>query len=89
MCDAPMHVLADGVTVIVAITAAVVVSAAVKDGITPEPAAGKPMVVSELVQLKAVSGTDPMKLTGAVDCALHSTWLSGLITSGVGSIVYM
>jgi len=55
-----------GVTVIVAVTAEVLVFIAVNDGIFPAPLAAKPMEVVLLVQLYTVPDTAPPKDTAVV-----------------------
>ncbi len=67
----PVHPAADGVTVIVAVTAAVPLLMAVNDGILPLPLAGKPIVGSLFVQLKLLFATAPVKFIEAVDDPLH------------------
>ena len=50
-CAAPGHPFANGVTVIVAVTGALVVLIAVNDGISPVPLAPRPIAVLLLLQL--------------------------------------
>lgn len=76
-----------GVTVTVATTGLAVALVAVNDAISPVPLAANPMDGSELVQLKTVPGTEPVKLTAAVAVLLHTAWLAGWATSGVGLTV--
>ena len=45
----------------------------VKDGISPVPVAVSPMLVFELVQLKVVPGTKPLKLTNVVIAPVQSS----------------
>ena len=78
-----------GVTVIVAVTALVVLFTAVNDGIFPVPLAAKPMDVVLLTQLKL---TDPpvalvVKLTAVVAAPLHNVWLLTAFTLAVGITV--
>lgn len=61
-----------GVTVMVAVTGALVAFAAVNEGISPEPLAARPMLGLLLVQLKIVPGTGPEKLIEVVDAAAHT-----------------
>jgi len=56
-----------GVTVIVAVTAELLVFVAVNDGMFPVPLAAKPIEVVLLIQLKTVPGTAPLKDTAVVD----------------------
>ena len=76
-----------GVTVIVAVTGALVVLTAVNTGILPVPVAAKPILGVVLVQLKVVPATVPVKVTADVAPPLHTTWLTGWFTDGVGYIV--
>ena len=71
VCGIPGHPAADGVTVIVAVTGALVKLVAVKDGIFPLPAAPRPIVVLLFVQLKVVPLTAPAKATRLVAAPLH------------------
>lgn len=64
--DVPVHPLAVGVTVMVAITGAVPVLRAVNVGIDPVPPAAKPMDVSLLVHVKVVPATGLLKVTATV-----------------------
>ena len=45
----------------------------VKDGIFPVPVAVSPMLVFELIQLKIVPETNPLKLTSAVGAPVQSS----------------
>jgi len=67
----PGHPKADGVTVMVAVTAVLPVLVAVNAAIFPLPLAGKPIEVLLFVQLKPVPVTDPVKFTGLVVAPLH------------------
>jgi hypothetical protein len=87
LCAVPGHPLAVGVTVIVAVTGALVVLIAVNDGIFPLPLAASPIVGSLLVQLKPVLPTAPVKLMALVEEPLQTTWLAGSATLGVGLTV--
>ena len=68
---APGQPAADGVTVIVAVTGALVKLMAVKAGIFPLPEAAKPIVGLLFVQLKVVPLTAPEKFIALVVAALH------------------
>ena len=57
----------EGVTVITATWGWLVPLVAIKLGIFPVPPAARPIPVLLLVQLKAVPGIDPVKLTATVD----------------------
>lgn len=57
--SAPTQVLAEGVTVIRAVSGPLVVLVAVKEGMFPSPDAARPMVVLLFVQLNAVPATGP------------------------------
>ena len=82
-----MHPFAEGETVIVATTGALVVLIAVNEGIFPVPLAARPIDVLLFVQLKTVPLTAPLKLTALLAAPLHKAWLAGCITSGVGLTV--
>jgi hypothetical protein len=86
-CAGPGQLFASGVTMIVAVTGALVKLIAVNDGISPLPLAAKPMEILSLVQLKMVPLTDPAKFIALVAASLHKTWLAGCTTSGVGFTV--
>ena len=68
---APGQPAADGVTVIVAVTGALLVLIAVNAGIFPLPEAAKPIDVLLFVQLKVLPPTAPEKVTRFVDAPLH------------------
>lgn len=70
--DVPGQPAATGVTVIVAVTGALVVLVAVKLGMLPEPLAAKPMLGVLLVQLNTVPDTGLVKLTAVVAAPLHN-----------------
>ena len=67
----PGQPAADGVTVIVAITGALVALMAVNAGIFPLPEAAKPIDALLFVQLKVLPPTAPEKVTRFVDAPLH------------------
>ena len=85
----PTHpvLVTTGVTVIVAVTGALVVLTAVNTGILPVPVAAKPILGVLFVQLNTVPATVPVKATAVVAPPLHTTWLPGWFTDGVGYIV--
>ena len=68
----PGQPAAEGVTVIVAITAVLPVLMAAKAGIFPEPLAANPIVVLLFVQLKVVLFTDPENVIAFAVAALHN-----------------
>ena len=68
---APVHPLADGVTVIVATTGVVPAFVAVNEGIFPDPVAARPMDASLLVQVKVVPVTGLVKLIAVVAAPLQ------------------
>lgn len=76
-----------GVTVMVAVTAALVLLVARNGAILPVPLAPRPIVVLLFVQLYTVPATLPVKLTAAVLLLLHTTWLATALTVGVGLTV--
>jgi len=71
VCGVPGQPAADGVTVIVAVTGALLVLIAVNAGIFPLPEAAKPIDVLLFVQLKVVPLIAPEKVTRFVDAPLH------------------
>lgn len=83
-CAGPGQPFAKGVTVMVAVTGALVVLIAVNDGISPVPFAARPIEGSLLVQLKEVVPTEPVKLTMPVGNPLHTARLAGTNTLGIG-----
>ena len=68
----PVQPLADGVTVMVAVTGAVPVFTAVKAGIFPLPLAARPMEGAVLVQLYALPATAPVNDIAFVVAPLHN-----------------
>ena len=83
----PEQLLADGVTVTVAVTADVPELLAVKAAIFPEPLADNPMLVVLFVQPYVVPLTEPLNVTNVVKVPAHNVWLPGCTTSGVGFTV--
>jgi hypothetical protein len=83
----PGQPAADGVTVIVAVTAVLVVLIAVNTGIFPFPLAAKPMDGLLLVQLNPVPLTAPVNDIAFVVDPLHKVWFAGCTTLGVGLTV--
>lgn len=77
LCEAPGQPFAEGVTVIVAVTGALVRLIALNAGIFPAPPAAKPIEVLSFVQVKLVVLTEPVKFTAFVVDALHKDWLTG------------
>ncbi len=71
LCAAPVQANTEGVTVIVAVTGALVVLTAVNDGISPVPFAARPIEVLLFVQLKTVLVTVPVKFIVLVAAPLH------------------
>ena len=67
----PAHPTAEGVTVMVAVTAVLVALVATNAGMFPVPTAGKPMELLLFVQLNWVPVTAPVKFTGLVVAPLH------------------
>jgi hypothetical protein len=72
VCTEPVHPLAVGVTVIVAVTEVVPGLVAVNAAMFPVPVAASPIEVLLLLQLKIVPLTDPVKLTAVVDVPLQT-----------------
>lgn len=77
VCGVPGQPAADGVTVMVAVTAALVELVAVKAGIFPLPFAASPMDVLLLVQLNVVAATEPVNAIAFVVAPLHKDWFAG------------
>jgi hypothetical protein len=76
------------VTVIVEVTAELVVFVAVNAAIVgPAPLAAKPMEVVLLVQGNELPVTEPVKVTAVVLVLLHTVWLVTALTVGVGLTV--
>jgi hypothetical protein len=63
-----------GVTVIVAVTGAVVALVAINEGILPVPLATRPIEVVLFVQLKVVPGVGLVKFTADVAPPLQTVW---------------
>ena len=80
----PRQAFAIGKTLIVAVTGALVGLIAVKEGISPLPLAGKPIVGLLLFHKKTVPITGPLKFTALVAVPLHKDWLTGCTRVGVG-----
>jgi hypothetical protein len=78
----PVQTPATGVTVIVAITATVVVFTAVNAAILPLPLAAIPIEGVLFTQLYTVAV--PVKLIAVVDALLHTDWLKTGFTTGAG-----
>ena len=66
-----MQLLADGVTVIVAVTAAVPGLVAVNDAILPVPDEARPILDVLFVHVYVVPNTAPANVTAAVETPLH------------------
>lgn len=85
LCDEPVHPFLDGVTVTVAVCAAdVLLLVPVNVGMLPTPLVARPMVASLLAHVNVVAITLPLKLVAATAVLLHTAWLGGTATSGVG-----
>lgn len=78
---------AEGVTVIVALTGAMVELTALNGAIFPVPLAGKPMDVLLLVHAYVVPLNVLVKVIALVVALLHKVWLGGGTTLGVGFTV--
>ncbi len=83
----PEQLLADGVTMIVAVAAVVPVFVAVNAPMLPVPDADSPIAVFEFVQLYVVPLTAPEKVTAAVVAPLQTVWSAAAATVGVGFTV--
>ncbi len=84
---APVQLFANGVTVTVAVTADVPELLAVKAAIFPEPLAANPMLVVLFVHPYVVPLTLLLNVTNVVEAPVHTVWLLGCVTSGVGFTV--
>ena len=89
LLEVPEQEFADGVTVTVAVTGALVALVAVNDAMLPEPEAARPIAVLLLVQLKALPETAPLNATAVVADVLHTVWLVTAATVGVGFTVIL
>ena len=83
-CESPIHPFAEGVTVIVAVSATEVVLTAAKDVISPVPVLASPMLGLLFVHSYVVPVTEPVKDTGLVASVLHKVWSGIMETPGVG-----
>ena len=72
ICDAPVQLFADGVTVIVAVFIEAVAFVAVNAAMLPEPLAPRPIDASLFVQLLVVPATELLKLIADVKVLLHT-----------------
>ena len=70
-----------------AVTGTLLAFVAVNDAILPVPPPARPIDGVLFVQVYTVPVTAPAKFTAAVDVLLHTTWLAGWATSGVGFTV--
>ncbi len=82
----PGQPLAEGVTVMVAVTGVVPVFTPLKTGRFPVPEAAKPMAGLLLVHAKVLPVTGPVKFTAVEGEPLHTVWL--VTGSTVGCWVY-
>lgn len=87
VCAVPAQPLAEGVTVIVAVTGAFEVFTPLKAGMFPEPEPARPMDVLLFVQLKVVPVTGPLKPRFPVVTPLQIVTVAGTTTVGVGLTV--
>jgi hypothetical protein len=76
-----------GVTVIVAVTGALVVFIPVKEAISPVPFAASPIVVFEFVQVYVAPAGTLVKFVAGTDAPLQYELFAGTVTVGVGLIV--
>lgn len=83
----PVHPLAVGVMVMVAVTIPVVRFTAVKDGISPVPEAARPMEGVLFTQLKVVPATGPSTVMSVEVLLLQTVLLVMVFTVGVGYTV--
>ena len=80
----PTQAFAIGVTVIIEVTAALVVLFATNDAIFPIPLAASPVDVFEFVQLNVEFTGMPVKLITDVFAPLHTTMFDTDVTVGIG-----
>lgn len=83
----PTQLLADGVTITLAILPALPELTVANTGRLPIPLAASPIDVVLFVQLYVVPVTLPVKLTGEMKAPLHNVWSLVGITFGVGLTV--
>jgi hypothetical protein len=83
----PVHPLAEGVIVMVAVIGAEVAFVAVKAGTSPDPLAANPMAVLLFVQVNVVPLTGPDKVVEVTPAALQNVWFGTVVTVGVGFTV--
>ncbi len=76
-----------GVTVIVAVTGALVALVAVNDAMSPVPLAARPIDGVLLVHVYTVPVTAPLKVTAVVAAPLQRVWFDTAFTVGVGFTV--
>ena len=76
-----------GVTVMVAVIAALVLFVPMKEGMLPVPLAPRPIAVLLFVQLNTVPGTVVVKFTAPVGEPLQTVWFATAFTVGVGFTV--
>jgi len=87
LCAGPWQPFANGTAEIIAITTALVVLIAVKDGISPAPLPANPIEVLLLLHVTVVPLTVPVKFITLVAAPLHIVWLAGTAIFGVGFTV--
>ena len=84
----PEQVPKVGVTVIIDVIAEPVEFVAVKEAMFPFPVTPNPVAVL-LFDQEYVAPEVPEKVTAVVACPAHKVWLLGVVTVGVGLIVYV
>lgn len=83
----PVHPFIEGITVIIAVFAAVVLLSAINAGTFPLPLAASPMEVLELVQVNVLPGMLLLKFETDTVLEAHTVKFSGLKAVGVGLMV--
>lgn len=83
----PVQLLADGVTVIVAIIGKLPAFVAVNEGTSPIPFVPKPIAVLLFVHAKVVPGVVLVKAVVGTNTPLHTEKFAGTITVAVGFTV--
>ena len=87
LCAKPKQPFAYGTADIIAITGALVVLIAVKEGIFPAPEPARPIEGWLLLQVTVVPLTALVKFIALVAAPLHTAWLAGTAIFGVGLTV--
>jgi hypothetical protein len=87
ICDGPLHVNADGVTVNVPAIGVVPLLVPVNAGMFPVPDEAIPIEELLLFQVYVVPATELLNVSAAVGALLHTAWLKPPLPIGVGFTV--